>query len=273
MRMIEDMKLSGLSPGTQATYIDAVRKLAAHYRRSPDQLSEEVCAPISSSCRSAEQHAEPSRQTITAFGFFTATRSIAIGLCSQKKGPPAEAEALAPCARRRRGPPAAWLHNEPIHRTCFAVMYACGLRIGEAANLEIGTIDGDNGLLRIIGKGNKERLVPLPEPLLLKLRRLWKTHKNPRWLFPTRAATNPVGRGTLNRTFAAAAQAAGIGSATPHSLRHGYATRLLENGVDTRVVQLVLGHSSIATTSIYTHLTEPTRASLRSLLDRVMTDL
>ena len=126
-------------------------------------------------------------------------------------------------------------------------MYACGLRIGEAATLEIGTIDGDNGLLRIIGKGNKERLVPLPEPMLLSLRRLWTTHKSPRWLFPTRAATNPVGRGTLNRTFAAAAQAAGIGSATPHS--------------------------SIATTSIYTHLTEPTRASLRSLLDRVMSDL
>ena len=107
-------------------------------------------------------------------------------------------------------------------------------------------------MLRIIGKGNKERLVPLPEPMLLSLRRLWTTHKSPRWLFPTRAATNPAGRGTLNRTFAAAAQAAGIGSATPHSLRHGYATRLLENGVDTRVVQLVLGHSSIATTSIYT---------------------
>jgi integrase/recombinase XerD len=152
-------------------------------------------------------------------------------------------------------------------------MYACGLRIGEAATLEIGTIDSDNGLLRIIGKGNKERLVPLPEPMLSSLRRLWKTHKNPRWLFPTRAATNPVGRSTLNRTFAAAAQAAGIGSATPHSLRHGYATRLLENGVQTRVVQLVLGHSSIATTSIYTHLTEPTRASLRSLLDRLRTDL
>ena len=76
-------------------------------------------------------------------------------------------------------------------------MYACGLRIGEAATLEIGTIDGDNGLLRIIGKGNKERLVPLPEPMLLSLRRLWTTHKSPRWLFPTRAATNPVGRGTL----------------------------------------------------------------------------
>jgi integrase/recombinase XerD len=71
-------------------------------------------------------------------------------------------------------------------------MYACGLRIGEAATLEIGTIDRRQRLLRIIGKGNKERLVPLPEPMLLKLRRLWKTHKNRRWLFPTRAATNPA---------------------------------------------------------------------------------
>jgi site-specific recombinase XerD len=105
------------------------------------------------------------------------------------------------------------------------------------------------------------------------LRHLWKIHANPRWLFPTRAGTRPVGRGTLNRSFSAAAQAAGIRSATPHSLRQGYATRLLENGIDTRVVQLVLGHSSIATTSIYTHLTEPTRAALRNLLDRVMTDL
>jgi integrase/recombinase XerD len=163
--------------------------------------------------------------------------------------------------------------TNPIHRTCFAVMYACGLRIGEAASLEIGAVDGNNRLLRIIGKGNKERIVPLPEPMLLSLRRLWKIHANPRWLFPTRAATGPVGRGTLTRTFSAAAQAAGIRSATPHSLRHGYATRLLENGVDTRVVQLVLGHSRIGTTSIYTHLTEPTRASLRRLLDKVMTDL
>ena len=77
--------------------------------------------------------------------------------------------------------------TNPIHRTCFAIMYACGLRTSEAATLEIGAIDSRNLLLRIIGKGNKERLVPLPEPMLLSLRRLWKTHKNPRWLFPNRA--------------------------------------------------------------------------------------
>lgn len=163
--------------------------------------------------------------------------------------------------------------TNPIHSTCFALMYACGLRIGEAAALEISAIDR-NHLLHIIGRGNTERLVPLPTPMLGSLRRLWKIHRNPRWLFPNRAGTNPIGRGTLNRTFSAAAQAAGItGSATPHSLRHGYATRLLENHIDAAVVQLLLGHSSIATTKVYLHLTEPVRVSLTTVLDKVMTGL
>lgn len=146
-------------------------------------------------------------------------------------------------------------------------MYTCGLRIGEAATLEIGAIDSRNLLLRIIGKGNKERLVPLPERMLFSLRRLWKIRRNPRWLFPTQAGTRPIGRGTLNRTFAAARAPAGLSrKATPHSLRHGYATRLIENRVDTAVVQILLGHSDIATTTIYTHLTEPARNSLKSLV-------
>lgn len=152
-------------------------------------------------------------------------------------------------------------------------MYACGLRIGEAVALEVGSIDKSNQLLRVIGKGNKERCVPLPQPVLDDLRKLWLTHRNPRWLFPNRSNSGPVGRDTLHATFAMLVKAAGITGITSHCLRHSYATRLLENGVDTRVVQILLGHANIATTAIYTHLTEPTRASLRSLLDRVMTDL
>jgi integrase/recombinase XerD len=153
-------------------------------------------------------------------------------------------------------------------------MYACGLRISEAATLEVGAIDGANRLLRIVGKGDKQRLVPLPAPLLDQLRGLWRAHRHPRWLFPNRDGANPVNQHVLGRTFRAAARAAGIPQpVTAHALRHSYATRLLEHGVDTRIVQILLGHANISTTAVYTHLTEPTRASLRGVLDGLMAGL
>ena len=164
--------------------------------------------------------------------------------------------------------------RNPTHKTCLAVMYACGLRISEATTLEIGAIDRANQVLRIVGKGNKERLVPLPRPVLDALSGLWRTHRNRRWLFPNRHGVAPVNKRVVSDSFAAAAVAAGIQrGVTPHALRHSYATRLIENGVDTRIVQILLGHASIATTAIYTHLTTPTRASLHTLLDRLMTGL
>jgi integrase/recombinase XerD len=153
-------------------------------------------------------------------------------------------------------------------------MYACGLRISEATKLEISAIDRANRVLRIIGKGNKERLAPLPQPVLDELGRLWLSHHNPRWVFPNQCGDGPLNQRVLSNSFADAA--AGIGLrrvVTPHTLRHSYATRLIENGVDIRVVQILLGHASIASTAIYTHLTTPTRASLHSLLDRLMTGL
>jgi integrase/recombinase XerD len=157
---------------------------------------------------------------------------------------------------------------------CLAVMYACGLRISEATTLEIGAIDRANLVLRIVGKGNKERLAPLPQPVLDELGCLWLTHHNRRWLFPNHRGDAPLNPRVLVRTFAAAATAAGIRrDVTPHTLRHSYATRLIENGVDIRIVQILLGHASIASTAVYTHLTTPTRTSLHSLLDRLMTGL
>jgi site-specific recombinase XerD len=164
--------------------------------------------------------------------------------------------------------------RNPVHKTCLAVMYACGLRISEATTLEVSAVDRANQVLRIIGKGNKERLVPLPQPVLDDLGHLWRTHHNPRWLFPNHYGDAPLNNRVLSRTFATAAAAAGLPRVvTPHCLRHSYATRLIENSVDTRIVQILLGHASIATTAIYTHLTTPIRASLHSLLDRLMTGL
>ena len=155
-------------------------------------------------------------------------------------------------------------------------MSACGLRISEATTLEVGAIDRGRQVLRIIGKANKEkeRLVPLPQPIL-DLGRVWLTHHNRRWLFPNRHGDAPLSQRVLARTFAEAATAAGMpsGVVTPHTLRHTNATRLLENGVDIRVVQILLGHTRIATTAIYTHLTTPTLTSLQRLLDRLMAGL
>ena len=154
------------------------------------------------------------------------------------------------------------------------LMYACGLRVSEAATLEVTAIDGIIGFIRVIGKGNKERQVPLPQPVLAELRSLWKTHRDKRWLFPSPRQEGPISRYALWLTFKQAVRAAGITRRiTPHSLRHSYATRLLESGVDIRVVQILLGHARIGTTAIYTHLTEPTRASLKRILDKLMTGL
>lgn len=100
------------------------------------------------------------------------------------------------------------------------------MRAGEATALEISAIDGVNGHLRVIGKGNKERIVPLPRPVLDDLRKFWTTHRNPRWIFPNKAGDGPIGRGALGRALAIAAREAGISGSTLHSLRHSYATRL-----------------------------------------------
>jgi integrase/recombinase XerD len=153
-------------------------------------------------------------------------------------------------------------------------MYACGLRISEAATLEVTAIDGKNGLIRVVGKGNKERCVPLPAPVLAELRELWKTHRDKRWLCPSPKDDVPITRSALWQTFKKVKAETGVKArVTPHSLRHSYATRLLESGVELRIVQILLGHASIGTTAQYTHLTEPTRAGLRTLLDKMMDGL
>jgi integrase/recombinase XerD len=164
--------------------------------------------------------------------------------------------------------------RKPIARIGFLLMYACGLRISEAAILEVTAIDGKNSLIRVVGKGNKERCVPLPAPVLAELRRLWTSHRDKRWLCPSPTGNGPITCSALWRTFKKVRAEAGITThVTPHSLRHSYATRLLESGVELRIVQILLGHASIGTTALYTHLTEPTRASLKTLLDKMMAGL
>lgn len=152
-------------------------------------------------------------------------------------------------------------------------MYACGLRIHEATSLRPQQINAAAGIIRIIGKGNKERVVPLPESLLLAMRRAWRTHRNRNWVFASPGWQNHLCSKSLRAAFNAAARQQNIEGFTPHCLRHGFATRLLEHGVDVRVVQILLGHASIHSTEIYTHLTEPLQRQVREQLSQLMAGL
>ena len=159
--------------------------------------------------------------------------------------------------------------EKPIYRSCFAVMYAYGLRIGEAVTLPVTAIDSKQMVLRIIGKGNKQRALPLTGSILAMLREVWKTHRSDRWLFPSRRIVTHSPDATARSAFKKARSECGFNDRfKPHSLRHSFATHLLEKGVDIRIIQILLGHSSIRSTEIYTHLTEPLRDDLRKLLDQ-----
>ena len=122
-------------------------------------------------------------------------------------------------------------------------------------------------LLRVIGKRNKERVLPLTEPTLAILRSVWKIHRSPTWLFVNRKGTGPLSRRTARQAFNHARATCGFDDRfTPHTLRHGFATRLLEKGVDIRLVQILLLHAGPRSTEVYTHLTEPLRRDLRHVL-------
>ena len=148
-------------------------------------------------------------------------------------------------------------------------MYACGLRLNEACRLSISSVDSKQMLLRLIGKRNKERALPLTESILEMLREVWKTHRSRRWLFPSRRVLTHLPHATARLAFNKARNECGFDAGfRPHSLRHSFATHMLERGVDIRIIQILLGHSSIRSTEIYTHLSEPLRDDLRELLRR-----
>jgi site-specific recombinase XerD len=169
------------------------------------------------------------------------------------------------------------------HRICLTLIYSCGLRLGEGLDLQVPDIDSERMLLHIRGgKGNRDRYVPLPERTLKLLRQQWLTHKHKKFLFPakghngraTSTATHPMNRTTLQRAFRLALDASGVKKAAhPHTLRHSYATHLLEQGENLRQIQVNLGHSSPNTTALYAHLTSLCKTQHQKKLDQFMSDL
>ena len=279
-RMIEDMQLRGLSERTQETYLRTVRQLAEHYGRSPDQISEEELRQYFLFLENDKQVSGSTfSQALCGIKFFyehTLKREWAIF------------ELVRP--HREKKLPVVLSVEEvyrilehlyhPRYRVCLSTIYACGLRLQEGIHLRVGDIDGDRSMLYVRhGKGAKDRYVPLPEGVLCMLRTYWTLHRHPRWLFPSSTGTTispalavkPIHHSSVQRAFKSALQKSGVQKpATVHTLRHSYATHLLEAGVNLRLIQAYLGHSSPKTTAIYAHLTRKAETLAVEAIDRVI---
>lgn len=269
-RMIQDMELAGLIHGTQRTYINAVCAIQKKTGRRPDRLTEKEVYRYILWLR--EESGRARGTFITHFHglkfFFFRSLNVDWALFTKKKVRlPRQLRlpvVLTPeeCRLLLAG------FKKPVYRFCALTMYTLGLRISEAIALKPENIIASQMLVRIVGKRNRERALPLPPSFLQALRRFWCTHRHPTCLFLNTTRTGPISRKTMSRAFKSARLRAGLPDrVTPHALRHSFATHLMESGVDTRTVQILLGHASITSTQIYTHLTQPMRLDLQQRLD------
>jgi len=276
-RMLEDMQLRGFAIRTQEAYLSAVNQLAKHYHKSPDQIEEEELRQYFLFLKN-EKHAARNTCTIALCGikfFFQRTLGREWKTFDFLR-PPKEKKLPVVLSLAEVRSILAHVHRQR-YRVCLTTIYACGLRLLEGVQLQVKEIDGDRQLLHIDqGKGGKDRYVPLPSACLKMLRQHWLTHRHPLWLFPSplEAGNQPMSESGLQRAFRAAVKECGIHKqATVHTLRHSYATHLLEAGVNLRIIQSYLGHASPATTSIYTHLTSTTEAQTRHTINEMVASL
>ncbi|HLO32567.1 MAG TPA: site-specific integrase [Anaerolineales bacterium] len=246
-KMIEDLQLHGFAIRTQEAYLSAVRQLAKHYHKSPDQINEEELRQYFLFLKN-EKHAARASCTIALCGikFFYERTLGREWKTFEFLRPPKEKKlpVVLSAVEVRRA--LACVHRPP-YRVCLTTIYACGLRLLEGLYLQVKDIDGERQLVHICaGKGGNDRYVPLPETCLQLLRLHWMTHRHPLWLFPSpvREGDQPMSASGLQRAFRVAVQEAGIlKRATVHTLRHSYATHLLEAGVNLRIIQSYLGHT------------------------------
>jgi integrase/recombinase XerD len=260
-RMLDDMRMRKLEPKTQEAYIRAVRKLTAHLKRSPDTATVEDLRSFQLHLVDTGTSPITLNATLTGLKFFfdiTLGRIELMARMQPVKVPrtlpvvlsPQEVARLIAAARNIK------------HQVALSVAYGTGLRVSEVVGLKVTDVDSQRMTLRVEqGKGRKDRYAMLSPVLLQRLRSWWRiAHAQGKilpggWLFPGLDPMDPLSTRQLNRAVHAAAEAAGIDKrVSPHTLRHSFATHLLERKVDIRVIQVLLGHKKLETTSVYTHV-------------------
>jgi len=277
-RMSADMQLRGLAEKTQDAYLRAVRQLAAYCGKPPDQIDEEELRQYFLYLKN-EKKVSRSACTIAICGlkfFYERTLQREWVTFDLVRSP--KSKKLPVVLSREEVRQVLGNLRRFHYRVCLTAIYSCGLRLGEGVQLQVADIDSDRHLLHVRhGKGAKERYLPLPSSTLNLLRQQWRFHRHSQWLFPARQqsqATRPMDASGVQRAFKAALADCGIQKqATVHTLRHSYATHLLEEGVNLRIIQAYLGHSSPTTTAIYTHLTRAAQSEPVTIINQLMADL
>jgi integrase/recombinase XerD len=274
-RMLEDLQLRGLAPRTQQCYLEAVKHLAQHYRRAPDQISEEELRQYFLFLINDKKVAE-STFRIHLYGIrFFYERTLKRPWPVFDLVRPRHIQKLPVVLSLREVRFLLALVEHPKARMCLQLIYACGLRLTEGTRLQVSDIDAQRMLVQVHqGKGGKDRLVPLAPRVLELLRTYWQRQRPRPWVFPARDGSAPLSPTSLQKTFKAVVRLSGIPKdASIHTLRHSYATHLLERGVSLRVIQELLGHRSPRTTARYTHLTPPTLEVVHATITALMADL
>ena len=268
-RMIREMQLRQLAQRTIETYVGAVAGLANHYQRSPEHIGvEEV--------RSYLHHLLVERKL--AQGTCNLRAAAIIFLYREVLGQ--KAFELRGVRRRHSGKlPEVYSREELVrlfeasgnlqHRVFLMTTYAAGLRLAEVRHLRPVHIHSERMVIRVEqGKGRKDRYTLLSPHLLDELRRYWKEYQPGQWLFPNQQRTAAMRRGTAQKIFYAAKERAGLERGRGiHTLRHCFATHLLEAGTDTRMIQALLGHHRVGTTAVYTHVSLAGLRQVRSPLE------
>lgn len=276
-RLTQDLQLRGYADRTVEAYVQAVARLARFYNTSPDQLTESQVRDYLVQLTTVEKVARGTHTiSLCAIKLFYEKLLGRTWTVLEIARPKGEKKLPVVLSRNEVSRILAAVRI-PVYRVCLTTLYCCGLRLLEGARLQVPDVDGDRRLLHVHGKGGNDRMVPLPEATLALLREHWRTHRHPLWLFPATGrahrnpGTDPISRSSLQSAFVRAVRQCGIRKrAHVHTLRHSYATHLLEAGVALPLIQEYLGHSSVRTTMIYTHLTRELRAGALEPINELM---
>lgn len=268
-RMIEELELRGMSPKTVKLYVDCVSRFARHFNKSPEKLGrEELRAYLIYLLEERKVALGTYKQALAALRFLYRWVLNRGEVVQDIRGP-----------KEGRRLPVVLSFDEVHrffaaissfkHRTLLMFAYAAGLRVAEAANVRVSDIDSERMVIRVVqGKRKKDRYTVLSPLLLDMLRHYWWAARPTDYLFPGRGKSGVVRSSTVQHACVEARERAGLSKqVTPHTLRHSFATHLLEAGANLRVIQELLGHASPRTTAIYTHVSTELIAKTKSPLD------